>query len=691
MPRPRILAALLLLVLSLPAAAALTAAPPRQLTAPAVEPAIFNQTDARIAGNGEGFLAVWVNGTSTYDVLAARVRPDGTPEDAPLIPIATNVGRNVMPAVAGGDGVCLVAWHSMAAGVNARLVREDGTTGDLLALSNTYAPRVQVAFSRNVFLVVWEGGGATIDRAGRVLGRFPLPATTALQVVATATGFRLLTVSDPGLLVSIAISPEAVVSAPVTIAPLTDGTGLTILAAARGEEVVIAWSTWSADVRTDRVVVMTPEQTMDVPAQPNLQLLDIVADQAGYLFFYADWQSNVVYSKRLGSSSLTTVPQPSGAMLQDAASNGSGTVAVYNRNRHLLTGSVEAGTASLLVRAPRHQAALGGAVAGALRLAAWSEYDTTLDRATVTAARFTAGGDSLDPHGLVLGIGATGAPHVASNGTDWLVVYNNENSLWARRVTAAGTLPDAEPIRIGENYAYSGFDVGWDGTSYVVTWTGLDGFRSGFSVIQYCRVGAGGSRTEPVWITGQGYSRYPSIASSPAGSLVIWSDSGQLRGALLSPSGTVVPIAFPGVLQAPERAVAFNGTTFLVTWQTAANDLEWAVVSTTGVVRFPPWNRLDVNAAVVPVLSTLGDDFLLAFTDGHVTVALLSGDGYVLQPPAAVAGQVGISFPIGPHLALAGSSLLYAAPIGHPVRETTRIVVSTVEPVPGAPKRRAVR
>ena len=117
------------------------------------------------------------------DVLAVRVRPDGTVLDPYGIPVAPTVGEQEKPQVAFGAGQYLVVWQgglTDSGGVCARRVTEWGgvldPAGIPIATSGQWTSPV-VTFSNPNYMAVWEdrrnGGvdlyGARIAGDGTVL------------------------------------------------------------------------------------------------------------------------------------------------------------------------------------------------------------------------------------------------------------------------------------------------------------------------------------------------------------------------------------------------------------------------------------------------------------------------------------------------------------------------------------------
>lgn len=117
---------------------------------------------------------------------------------------------------------------------------------------------------------------------------------------------------------------------------------------------------------------------------------------------------------------------------------------------------------------------------GSTLLVAWEEFEIPQgdppirSSIRVHAARVTGGLSLLDPAPLLLastneeGDQTFGAPSVASNGQDWLVVADvNGRDVVARRVLHDGTVEGNAPRKIAEGIQPV---VAWDGTRYALAW-----------------------------------------------------------------------------------------------------------------------------------------------------------------------------------------------------------------------------
>jgi hypothetical protein len=109
-----------------------------------------------VAWSGTRYLVAWTRREPGFpaglDVYAARVRRDGSVEDPAGIPVATGVGDQQVPVVAGGRPF-LVAWRDWRWGsedVWAARIDDDGTVLDVpsLAIATSALDETEVSLAR---------------------------------------------------------------------------------------------------------------------------------------------------------------------------------------------------------------------------------------------------------------------------------------------------------------------------------------------------------------------------------------------------------------------------------------------------------------------------------------------------------------------------------------------------------------
>mgnify|MGYP005837855885 CR=1 FL=1 len=163
----------------------------------------------RVAFGGGVFLAVWQDfrNERDYDILAARISPEGKVLDGQPIPIAAAPRNQALPAVASDGQGFLVAWQGLASDETsyrgfAAPVGADGKVGAVVETGATPQPRL--AWNGKGYLAAYGGTGTFSGEVrvvllapdGKPLGK-PTPALGGTK----AAIFSLSAVPDAGWLV----------------------------------------------------------------------------------------------------------------------------------------------------------------------------------------------------------------------------------------------------------------------------------------------------------------------------------------------------------------------------------------------------------------------------------------------------------------------------------------------------------
>jgi len=289
----------------------------------------------------------------------------------------------------------------------------------------------------------------------------------------------------------------------------------------------------------------------------------------------------------------------------------------------------------------------------------------------IYAARLDAAGNLVDTTPIVISQALYNQtlPQVGWNGQSWLVVWMTEregdryfNDVVGVRVSTAGTVLDAAPIVINPAgtsiNTYSPWNVGSDGTNWVVAWRDLDASGAIFTV-DAARVAPSGVVLDPAGKrlrqdTWNSAAVDASLAFAGDEFLMTWLelDSGTgswvVRGQRLTPALDPIGAVFKINLYAPTKpvrpAVGTDGSGFLVTWSEERYDgwsqLFGSRVSHTGLVLDPGGIPITTAAGYTlfdPTVVWDGTRYLVVyntqknFGDDDVYVTRVASDGRVLD------------------------------------------------------------
>ena len=652
--------------------AGIVAGPEQPVSPVTIDAAAFDQSHGRIASDGDGFLVVFGN---SGNVNGTRVSRNRKSIDAVPLVIAGTADFEFEPEIAFGRDRYFVVWL-WDDGLRGRFVMPDGTMSPPIEIPAEDAATPEVAFNGEVFLVVWsvpgprETRGAIVGLDGTVRklvdlgqGGFHRPQVTAADGAFYVAAYQWQT-QDVAL--TKVAGDGSIVSKDVVIADVENVSNFVL--GTHGDEVVIAWNSGYPSATAPIKGVIGGEPF--VFGQGWLRT--IVSDADGAVLVYA---IDNEYARRIGSNDTYLLPQKLPSAVLDGASNGTDVVlvtSVYRDGGDLYLQSVGRGEIELLTRAPRHQHSPEIAAAGELDLVIWSEQSAL--RMVVVGPE--GAGTPVD----IVTNAAPFIPHaVASNGSEWLVIWGENGAYAGARVTRDGEL--LEKFVVARDVMGFGLDVAWDGSAYVVVFLrGRIGRGSYITNVYATRVSPGGPAGPEVQVTTTSDIQYPAVAASPTAALVSWFDRGRTRTALLSAAGTVTPLIDIADAAPIPAAIAWNGSTFLLAVR-RRNDLRWMTVSPAGVIVEAP-----DSATIHPSrpggsidLAPLGSRFLL----------LAQGHAAILDPR----GFSGELVPVTPDVnaRLSGLSIAYARPVEAAWQNITRVFVKRLMLQASEPRRRSVR
>ncbi|WP_224241126.1 RHS repeat domain-containing protein [Hyalangium gracile] len=504
-----------------------------------------------VASNGTDYLVVWARGSNLQvegDVFARRVSSMGVPLGSGEISIATDPAYiETAPSVASNGTDYLVAWQDERSGSSRVYATRVSSAGAVLdgtgfALSSSFSQNqaqhhATVASNGTDFLVTWLDfrSGVSLDVYGaRVTSSGTVVDATGLAITATSTQEE----RDP-------------------------------VASSNGSDYFVAWSSWDTSVsrfqiKGSRISASASGSSavLDVPALELSSLggafryADLAPAGSGYL---AVWEG---YGDTTREKELYGVWVTSSGGISDA---GNFPVLEY-------------------FWPPLYQVEPDIASNGNNYLVVWT--DIAGASSAIYGARVTREGGAIDVPPLVIGLAdrERGTPAVASNGTDYFVTWRDFRNInwdiYGARVLGSGAsssaVVDPSGISISTDPAFQNApDIASNGTDYFVVWRKDVG---GPANVHGARVTSAGAvlDTSGIAIATSSADHYtPRVASNGSNYLVVWAESQgttswDVLGRRVSTAGAVLDTSAIAISTAVreqyEPDVASNGTDYFVAW-----------------------------------------------------------------------------------------------------------------------------
>ena len=674
-------------------AATLHAGPERILTPPVANASPYGQSVTDVSAGDDVALIVWEEDFGKFG--AARVDRDGRRLDQRPIILAAG-GQ----AARGTDG-WLVAGH-VYPNVIGQIVHDDGTAGEAFTIAEESAvEQVRVAFDGSYFLVVWKlresFHAVRLDPAGNIVERdigFHAQVRYAeIDLVALESGFAVVTLhvndftkneytvevfryNENADLLAYGWLDRTSTSEVRDLHATADGN--TIVAAWRSDSVgnsgmfvaregeplrlfegmrrpigitMIGGTAWIAVVDHHGPVSLVSEDGREGPDLPSTS--SVMVGSFGDRALLAATTSGV------HSDVVTTVVDTS---LQEVAP------------AELLALEPALQERPSIARGPNGQS-----------LVVWMESHEG-DAADVMGMRVDGAGRPIDAQPLVIAEGIERAPwfvcpRVATDGEEWLVVWNANGNLRSRRVLRDGTLEGSAASIATTAFDQGEICVAWNGREYLTGYIGADttGVLTAFTA-PVSRDNVPGAATR---LTSDGTSLGVACAAAGGDTLFAW-----LSGAtIVRDDGTTSgPLPLTHV-----TAITSDGERFAVAGDVRSGDwdvpvkIDRAMVSRQGTVTHvaePP------ILGEQPALAATRDGFVLAWGLDDLYALELDAEGRAVGEPFALSAT-----PLRENqVALAGGDVpiaVYMRELPSPPERRYRIFARTL--TDGGPRRRAVR
>jgi len=635
-----------------------TVSPEIDLNNPLVVPAYDEQSRPRVRFGGGNYLVVWKdarangqpNGT---DVYGTRVTPAGVVLDPSGIPISTGLGNEYDPDAAFDGTNWLVVWTDERTGTPQIRGARLSTGGTMLdptgfTIVSTASGPAAVAFGTTEYLVTYVGSfnvaAHRVSTSGTVTSSSPIS-------IAASGNAPVVAFNGTNFLVAWKSSSDGRARRVAPDGTLLDASDISITAASV-TDLASDGTDWLAalgeggGVRVRRVFAggaLGSPVSIEGGSGPSIAFI-------GGTYYVGFTSTEGIKVAPVDASGAQTVPS-STVVLSNPGVIGLGAVSLADDGTNVLVVHEESeGSNKANLYATRvspalqpldrilvsgqasSQGAVGTAFNGTNYLVVWEDFRPALSlpggAGALYATRVSPTGTVLDPAGLSLAQGATArAPSVASNGTDWLVAWqdirvsSNYDDVYAGRVLADGTLPDGTGIPI---YTGAGIQtyptVASDGSGYLVAFGGTVGRATRVS-------GAGAVLDNPTFaLTNDGsYAEQLSSAFNGTDYLVTWLSTSSnftlltVKGTRVTMGGSVVTtngfqISSPPNSMQDHPSVASNGSGFYVAWG-QYDVIRGTRVSGTDTVSTNVTLATGANTRSKPVVGWDGSQFWAAWQD----------------------------------------------------------------------------
>ncbi|MBI1177956.1 hypothetical protein GC207_11035 [bacterium] len=504
----------------------------------AITTATNDQWYPAAAFNGTNYLVAWQDARNGgQDVYAARVTPSGRLLDTNGIPVVTLGNDQRLPSVASLNGDFLIAW-------------QDGRNGT--ANQEIYAARI-------------KGGGTLVETNGFLVSNAsnsqsaPSLGTVGTNYVAAWHDFRS------------GVSLDVYAARITSTGSVLDTNGIPVSAAINDQ-----WNVAITGNGTTGLIVWQDGRngTDDELYGARINEAGTVLDPNGIAISQQAGQQRFPAVAAIGANFLVT--------WQDSRAGSD--FNLYATTVSAGSGTVGSASGTLISDAANDQRYPAVALAGNQLLVAWEDIRNG-SNADIFGSRIDANGASLDGGNLLVSTVSNSqeTPAIASNGSIYLAVwrdYRNDSlgDIYGSRIASNGTVLDPSGIAIctAANYQQAP-RVASNGSDFLVVW---QDFRNGVhDDIMGSRVSNAGSVLDPngfAITTALGAQRQPSIAGTPDGYLVVWQDrrggtTDDIYGARVGSDGTVLDLNGLAVCtatgdQKSPTVAALNGSYF-VAWE----------------------------------------------------------------------------------------------------------------------------
>lgn len=662
----------------------------------------------RVAFGDNTYLVVWDGDSHSSSILGARVNPGGVILDKNPIQISSTIQDGHAPSVTFGGGQFFVVWEHMGADVDIHGARvaPSGTVLDKKGILLSTAQRNQnlprVASDGKDYFAVWEDlrssrhplgprvhtYGTRISHAGKVLDPQGIAISSSIPMSHSFQAFEPSVAFGGGTYLIVwqqvsgsysslsEIAGRRVSSAGKFLDPgeivITMGLGFSPDVAYTDKNFLVVWM----DRRNRYGKASYPSDIYGARVSPG----GLVLDTAGIPITKSP---NALYKPKVatGGSSFSVVWTDMGEEYSPIEYKSGVYSARINRD-----GKVLDVPAILVSRSANSQWIPGIAKGGKNYLVVW--IDGRIGAPGIYGAMINSQGKMLDASGVYIERGSQyeRIPEIASDGSDYLVVWENKGEVYGARISAMGKSLDSKPINIAKNSKESKWNpiVAFGGGSYLVIWNSFirntTGYGNDNQHIHGTLLNKSGIELSPGgFVVTKSVSTYfrqsLSIAYGGGTFFVAWETyesccSGKhpcyrrrISGTRITEKGSRldsadIQIAWPKCsstrtnqpMDATNPSVAYNGETFLVIWsdslcsgypkETCRSTIHGRQFAPTGPVSSTPEFLIHQGkwSCDSPAVTSDGNRYLVAWEDwrngtsnADIYGARVTPEGYILD------------------------------------------------------------
>ncbi len=582
---------------------------------PVSGPAQQNQRHAAVAYDGSNYLVVWDDHRpgNNDDLYGARVNPQGMVLDKMGFAISSAIDDQIFPSVAYGGGNFLVVWqdhrfHSSYSDIYAARVDKTGKVldknGIAICTSAYYQYTPKVEFDGKQFFVVWTD--------------YRDYKNTDWDIMGTRVTTKGTVLDSKGI--SISIGEEKEISPDLAF----DGTNFLVVWEDYRNATTAALHSDVYGTRVDTAgKVLDAKGFAITTAKYNQNSPAVTYGGGTYFVAWDDYRDNGLEADIYGArvTPKGTLTDAKGIIVSEAKEDQDTTAVAFD------------GTTFMVV---------------------WQDWRTGT-YADIYGARVSTTGILQDKTGIAISKGTADeyAPAIIFADKKYFIVWedyqdktfsgSNVMGVFMTGATVGATYIE---ISLSANIQIAP-DVAYDGTNYLVVWADRRNYKLTYYDIYGAIVDPKGKCLTPSGIAitkakshqyyrrSTSYSaRGPAVAYGSGYYLVVWEDwrstsHGDIYGTLVDSKGVVqhpqgIPISTAYYYQW-FPAVAYNGTHFLVVWQTYQNyktssyDIYGTLVNKLGGVLSGSGIPICTNVSQqwYPSVASDGKDFLVTWQDNR--------------------------------------------------------------------------